>query len=138
MKNKAPLMLMEIMILMLAFAFSTALCIKAFVKSDEISRRSEARDNAVIIVENVAERLRNNGGDLAKTAMELDADLNGNTIVINYDKYTHKTDNVSEYQMKAELCPAKMKGMGEARISVSDKKSDELFSISVMWQEAVE
>ena len=138
MKNKAPLMLMEIMILMLVFAFATALCIKAFVKSDEISRRSEARDNAVIIVENVAERLRNNGGDLAKTAMELDADLNGNTIVINYDKYTHKTDNVSEYQMKAELCSAKMKGMGEARISVSDKKSDELFAVSVMWQEAVE
>lgn len=139
MKNKAPLMLMEIMVLMLVFAFSAALCIKAFVKSDEISRRSEARDNAVTIVENAAETLRHNGGDLAKTASELGADLDGEyCISARYDGNMEKTDTGGVYTLSITTMPVDRQGLGGARIYMSEKNNlkEELFGISVVWQEA--
>ena len=41
MKSKAPLMLMEQMIMLLVFALAAALCLQAFVKSEQLSSRSE-------------------------------------------------------------------------------------------------
>ena len=58
MKSKAPLMLMEQMVMLLVFALAAALCLQAFVKADEISRRAEARDRAVILCQTVAEEIK--------------------------------------------------------------------------------
>ena len=49
MKSKAPLLLMEQMVMLLVFALAAALCLQAFVKSDGLSRRSEARDRAMTL-----------------------------------------------------------------------------------------
>ena len=49
MKSKAPLMLMEQMVMLLVFALAAALCLQAFVKADEISKQAEARDRAVLV-----------------------------------------------------------------------------------------
>ena len=46
MKSKAPLALMEQIVMLLVFALAAALCLQAFVKSDQISRESQARSNA--------------------------------------------------------------------------------------------
>ena len=64
MKSKAPLSLMEQMVMLLVFALAAALCLQAFVKSDRISRESEARDRAALLCQSVAEAVRHNGGDL--------------------------------------------------------------------------
>ena len=58
MRQRPPLILMEQMIMLLVFALAAALCLQAFVKSDGISKRSEARDRAVILCQNVAETLQ--------------------------------------------------------------------------------
>lgn len=62
MKSKAPLALMEQMVMLLVFALAAALCLQAFVKSDRISRQSEARDRAAVLCQSVAETIRHNGG----------------------------------------------------------------------------
>ena len=41
MRSKAPLILMEQMVMLLVFALAAALCLQAFVKSDSLSSRSE-------------------------------------------------------------------------------------------------
>ena len=43
MKNKAPLSLMEQLIMLLVFALSVALCLQIFVFSAQISRRCDAQ-----------------------------------------------------------------------------------------------
>ena len=58
MKSKAPLLLMEQMIMLLVFSLAAALCLQAFVKSDASSRRIQNRDAAVNLVQNVAEVAR--------------------------------------------------------------------------------
>ena len=64
MKSKAPLMLMEQMIMLLVFALAAALCLQAFVKSEQLSSRSENRDRAVTIAQTAAETIRHCGGDM--------------------------------------------------------------------------
>ena len=59
MKSKAPLMLMEQMVMLLVFAIAAALCLQGFVKSSDISKLSRARDMAVIEAQNAAEAVRN-------------------------------------------------------------------------------
>ena len=38
MRSKAPLVMMEQMVMLLVFALAAALCLQAFVRSDEIGR----------------------------------------------------------------------------------------------------
>ena len=70
MRSKAPLMMMEQMVMLLVFALAAALCLQAFVKSDEMSRRSEARDRAVAEAQNAAELIRYYGGDISYICLE--------------------------------------------------------------------
>ncbi|MCI9425675.1 MAG: hypothetical protein HFF30_08945, partial [Flavonifractor sp.] len=48
MRSKAPLVMMEQMVMLLVFALAAALCLQAFVRSDAQSKHSEARDRAVL------------------------------------------------------------------------------------------
>ena len=68
MRSKAPLAMMEQMVMLLVFALAAALCLQAFVKSDQISKRGEDRDRAAVLCQNAAEAIRHNGGDLAAAA----------------------------------------------------------------------
>ena len=47
MRSKAPLLLMEQMVMLAVFALAAALCLQAFVKSDGLSGDSQDRDRAV-------------------------------------------------------------------------------------------
>ena len=44
MRSKAPLVMMEQMVMLLVFALAAALCLQAFVKSDQLSQQGEVRD----------------------------------------------------------------------------------------------
>ena len=49
MKSKAPLALMEQIIMVLVFALAAALCLRTFALSDRMSREGELRDGAVLL-----------------------------------------------------------------------------------------
>lgn len=68
MKSKAPLSLMEQMVMILVFALAAALCLQAFVKSDQLSRRQEAQSRASTLCQSVAELIKS--GDTIPQAME--------------------------------------------------------------------
>ena len=58
MRSKAPLVLMEQLVMVLVFALAAALCVQVFVLSDQTSRSHEARDRAVVAAQNAAENLK--------------------------------------------------------------------------------
>lgn len=58
MKSKAPLVLMEQLVMVLVFALSAAVCLQVFALSGGLSRTCEARDRAVVIAQNAAETLK--------------------------------------------------------------------------------
>lgn len=63
MRSKAPLVLMEQLVMLLVFALAAALCVQAFALSERTSARNAARDRAVLEAQNAAEALK--GQDLA-------------------------------------------------------------------------
>ena len=58
MKSKAPLFLMEQLVMVLVFALAAALCLNVFVQAQQISDAAARQDEAVLIAQNAAELLK--------------------------------------------------------------------------------
>lgn len=131
MKSKAPLALMEQMVMLLVFALAAALCLQAFVKSDQISLKSQTRSNAAFAAQNTAEVIRYNGGSLEHALMETakrqggkylegDGDADGK-LIIPYDGEWKATTQEAEYLLTVQGIPAVEKGLRKVRIQVIDR-----------------
>lgn len=125
MRNRATLALMEQMIMILVFALSAAMCLQIFVTADQISRRSEARDRAVILVQCAAEKIRYRKGNVT-------AALGGDQV--GYDENWQPcavADAVYLLTAVREECD--VPGLGRAVVCLSGEET--LFTLSVSWQE---
>lgn len=85
MRSKAPLAMMEQLVMVLVFALAAALCLQVFVLSDKTSRRNEARDRAVLEAQNTAEELKSLRGDFAQAAELYGGAFDGQTWGRSYD-----------------------------------------------------
>ena len=59
MKSKAPLVMMEQIVMVLVFALAAAVCLQAFVLSEKISTMTEVKNRAAVEVQNIAEAMKN-------------------------------------------------------------------------------
>ena len=65
-RSKAPLALMEQIIMILVFALASAVCLQAFVYSDRLSRTDEQKQNAMTKAQLVTEYCKGCQGDLER------------------------------------------------------------------------
>jgi len=107
MKNKASLMLMELLIMVLVFSLATAICLRLFVAADRLSEEISRQDRAVILAQNAAEALK--AGKTPKTTLE---------------ELTLTVDKVS----------SGIPGLNQAEITVYHGKTV-VFSLTTGWQE---
>lgn len=143
-RSKAPLAMMEQMVMLLVFALAAALCLQAFVKSDSMSKDMEARDRAMVLCQNTAEAIRSTGGayDSACDLMGVPFPYPGlgkEATVLYYDEDWTLIDT-DDCAFKLWIVPldSGADGLGKARISVEESGgSDEIFAIEVAWQEEV-
>lgn len=143
MKSKAPLALMEQLVMVLAFALAAALCVQAFFASDRMSRQGEARDRAVLLAQNTAEYLKEYGAE--QTAQMLAQALGGTAetperVCVYLDGELSEDRPASEdaaYLLRVELEDAQCGGrLGRAEVSVYQAGvAEPLFSIPAAWQE---
>ncbi len=145
MKSKAPLALMEQMVMLLVFALAAALCLQAFVKSDAISKRCEERDRAMTLCQSAAEVIRSCGGDFERAAALLDAtDWEEDSLHIFYGSdWTPSapvSDSVYTFGHTLGVCRVEtgVPGLGKAEIWMTDDESgEELARFQVAWQEVI-
>ena len=130
MKNKAPLALMEQLIMLLVFALAAALCLQVFARSGSISRRCEEQAFAATAVQNVAETVKHHHGDLS--ALTGDADQ----ALIGYDARWQETavEN-AEYLILVTPEETPVTGLGKASVTARTCAGEELFAVAVCWQE---
>lgn len=139
-RSKAPLPLMELMVMILVFALATVLCLQAFLKSDRLSRKGENRDRAVALCQSAAEAVRASGGDMALTSSLLDAAYpygwNQMPLEIGYDESWEKAEQgEAVYRLLVMPVDSGVSGLGKAHISVTEDSSDEiLFELDAAWQ----
>ena len=136
MKSRAPLALMEQTVMVLVFALAAALCLRAFVLADGISRQVEATDRAVLWAESAADTLKARNGDLAQAAAELGGNLDGQRWIIPLDETWQETAGESAYTLTAQPIQSGQPLLGRTQIDVAEKNGESLFSLEVCWQEA--
>ena len=135
MKHKAPLALMEQLIMLLVFALAAALCLQIFVLSDRVSRYCEARDHSVVEVQNAAELMKLHKGDLSRCAMEYGGSLGPETWTIGYDALWQQTDGKDAAYTLQVMLSEQQPLLGAAEIQVREADGDVLMQIAVAWQE---
>lgn len=146
MRSKAPLALMEQMVMLLVFALAAALCIQAFVKSDALSLESQDKSRALLAAQNTAEMIRHIGGDAEHALEEAAQALGGSCdreegrLILVYDQDWKATEGDGAYHLSAYAVPDETPGLERVRIQVfSGDRSErkELFSLEVAWLEEV-
>ena len=110
-KKKAPLALMELLIMLLVFALCAAVSLQAFAASRAISQRQSAREAAAILAQNEAEEIKAAGG------ME--------------GEYTETHGGMT---LTVRPIATDFDTLGKAEITVTEE-GEALFSLTVAWQE---
>lgn len=134
MKNKAPLALMEQLVMVLVFALAAALCIQVFVFSDRTSRYNEARDRAVLEAQNAAEALKSGNDDYFSSRH---AAINGNLgFLLNYDAdwQSIPADTVGTYHLTVCYTESGRETLWTAEVTVSTADGQALVCLPVAGQ----
>jgi len=139
MKSKAPLALVEQMIMVLVFALAAALCLRAFALSDRISKEGEAQDGAVLLAQNAAEVCKAGGGDWAYMEFVLGGEaLEYSWTALFDEELTAVTaEESAAYRVMAVGEATLVPGLGQASVSVYDTEGELLIRIPAAWQEEV-
>lgn len=136
MKNKAPLPLMEQLIMILVFALTAALCLQSFSLADRMSRRNESREKAVVMAQNTAETLKACSGDFETAYSILGGFRDGNAWLIPYDESGRllATSENAVFLVSAIPTTSGHDLLGTARIQVLYEE-ETIFEITIAWQE---
>ena len=135
--SKAPLVLMEQVVMGLVFALAATLCVQAFVKSRTISVEVSERDYAVRCSQTVAETAKAYGGDLQMMKKCLGGTLDGANLLLCYGEDWEQTDGPDGAVYVLRFKPKEADGLCRgAEITVlADDGEREISSIPVAWQE---
>ncbi|MBQ7936893.1 MAG: hypothetical protein IJ283_00115 [Oscillospiraceae bacterium] len=139
MKSKAPLTLMEQIIMLLVFALSAAICLQVFAHAGEISDEIEKRGNAVTAVQNIAESLKINGGDLEKHAAFYGGTCEEDSWKMFFDsEWKPCEEENSEYYVEILKTENENPLLGTAEISARSNDGEVVFTLNTAWQEVEE
>lgn len=134
MKSKAPLALMEQIIMVLVFALAAGLCMQLFVFSGKMSRRNAARDRAALAAETAAEALKSADNDPAAALSGLGAVEENGSLVIRYDAFWQPTAENGEYVLTVTPEESGDPLLGKASVEVRTASSDSLIRLTAAWQ----
>lgn len=136
MRSKAPLVMMEQIIMVLIFALASALCVQMFVLSEKLSKQTEAQNRAVLEAQNAAETIKARG--LEQYVQEQGAESVKEGFLISFDASWNKVKSEkAEYFLK--ICPYNSDSdyLWKMDIVVNSQEGEELFSIPVAGQKEV-
>ena len=136
MRTKAPLVLMEQLVMLLVFALAATVCVRAFALADEMSRQAEDLDQAVIAAEQLAETLRASGGDYEQAAQWLGGSWDGATLGVQYDQDWQRTQQDARYVALAVPADSGQPLLGTASVWVCAADGTYLWGLTAAWQEA--
>lgn len=119
MKSKAPLALIELVIMLLIFVLAAALCLQAFLWAQQQSETIILRDEAAIAVQNAAELIKSSKGD-EKVIASITA-----------------SDN-DVFKLNIECLDVNARGLGSALVTAESETGENIFSLQIFWQEPLE
>ena len=136
MKNKAPLVLMEQLVMVLVFALAAALCVRAFALADSQSKQLETCDRALLEAQNAAETLKSCGGDYREAAELCRGNWDGTTMQIFYDEnWQAAEEETAVYTLAVTPAESGNTLLGRAEVTVTAHGGAPLCVLPTAWQE---
>lgn len=89
-KSKAPLALIELLVMILVFALSATICLRAFAHAENLSRKQEAKVHGTLAAQNTAELLKSTQGDYESVVETLGGYQDGSGRYLIGDKDRHQ------------------------------------------------
>ena len=141
-RSKAPLSLMEQLIMVFVFAFAAAICLQAFVYSDRLSKDGTTKETAAMRATEVIEVCKSYHGDLKHAAKELGASVipssgdSGDSVEKIYEEDGLRV----VLDAGAEEQTGQMKTHQTAKVSVWEipedgkEAGDPVYAVDVAWQ----
>ncbi len=129
--NKAPLALMELLVMILVFALAATVCLRAFSHAENLSRRQEAKVHGALAAQNTAELLKSTYGNYEAVVTSLGGyrDDKG-CYIIDDAKRQEQTGCYLQITPLTDTDPY----LASAKIRVF-YDNEMLFEITVAWQE---
>jgi hypothetical protein len=124
-RSKAPLALMEQIIMILVFALASAVCLQAFVYADRLSRNGEQSHMAMTKAQQAAEYCKANRGDLDRVCGALAAERTKDGLTAVYPE----EDMVLSLVLTEDTAYVQ-----KAKVSVADPEGKEIYAIEIAWQ----
>lgn len=134
MRSKAPLALMEQVIMLLVFALAAVLCLNVFVWADARSAESAQRDRALVEAQSAAEVLKSCCGDFAAAADLWGGSRETAAWCIRFDADWQQTEEKGVYLLRVTREESGLAYLGLARVEVY-REETRLASLNVAWQE---
>lgn len=135
MKRNASLALIEQVIMLLILIIAAALCMKAFVWSDQKSLYYGDRDRAMVELQSAAEVLKANGGDFSAAAAAYGGSATQTQWVLEFDENWNLTSSAGTYRICADAVVCDVDYLGSATLTVQPAAGDILAQLTVSWQE---
>lgn len=137
MKSKAPLAMMEQIIMVLVFAIASAVCLQIFVLSEKLSEQTELENLAVLHVQNAAEQLKALGPEQFLLTWEAKPVKDGWQIFLDADWQKTEQTELTAYYL--ELCPQEetLENFWNINVRITKKDGTELFCLPVAGQREV-
>lgn len=136
MKNKAPLALMEQLVMVLVFALAAALCLQVFICADQMSRRNQMYDRAVLAAQSAAETIKYVRGDQQLAAQTMGGSWDGDTWQLWYNEDGTMVENreLADFWLCVTETDSGQPMLATAEVTA--RTNDEpLFEFTVAWQE---
>ena len=137
MKSKAPLVMMEQIVMVLIFALAAALCLQTFVLSGRISKKTDAQNHAVLEVQNMAELMKMGGFNAFAEAYG--GQKSGELWKCFYteDWNLTKEEAEAEYIVEVSFSEARENALWRAEIVMNGADGNELIRVPVAGQTEV-
>ena len=136
MKNKAPLTIIELSLMLLVFALAAAFCLRAFLWADRESKNIVARDHAVLQAQNAVELLKSCDGDLNLLVSTVGGTVENTSWTLCFDENWKATESDHIYALQVTLHPGSSELLGTASVEVYQGDLC-LTSLPAAWQKEV-
>lgn len=137
MKDRTPLVLSEMAVMLLIFALAAALCLQCFAWADRESRRTQAESMACNEAANACEVLKACRGDYAAAAAFYGGEAVDGGWVVYYDESFHMIPSGEgcAYLMAAAEAPDEaLPLLGKAEVCFNTAEGEQLFALTAGWQ----
>jgi len=134
MRNKAPLAMIELSVMLLVFALCAVFSLQAFLWADSRSALSAAQDEALLQAQCAAEVLKDSRGDFSAAARQFGGNWDGREWIILYDETWTQTPSGNTYTLRCTRQDSGHPLLGSARIEVFSAEQS-LALLELAWQE---